>query len=153
MWIEDRSKLLLSAALFLVLIPGCVRHVPGTATVTVGGQTVMVRVAETEAQKAQGLAGTPQLAWNEGMLFPFSQKQELEFWMKGMLIPIDIIWIADKHIVGIEHNVPLPSAGAPDEQLPRYRSPAPADMVLEVRAGFASKYDLKTGDPVSVDRK
>ncbi|MBI4090518.1 MAG: DUF192 domain-containing protein [Candidatus Komeilibacteria bacterium] len=127
---------------------GCSKQVQRSATLTVGGQTITVRVAETQAEKERGLAGTSELSWDEGMLFPFASKQELVFWMKGMLMPINIIWIADDHIVGIEENVPLPPAGTPDEALPTYRSPVPADTALEVKAGFAEKYGLRVGDAV-----
>lgn len=141
-------KTALVSLLILLIGVGCSRTAPRTATVTVAGQTIAVRVAKTPAEQAHGLAGTPELSWNEGMLFPFSSKRELVFWMKGMVIPIDIIWITDGHIVGIEESVPLPSAGASDDVLPTYRAPVPADTVLEVKAGFSAKYGLKVGDAV-----
>lgn len=142
----------LASLLIALIVSGCVRNAQRTATVTVGGQTVTARVARTQVEQAQGLAGTTELSWNEGMLFPFSSKRELIFWMKGMVIPIDIIWIADGRIVGIEENVLLPPVGSSDGVLPTYRSPVPADTVLEVKAGFAAKFGLKVGDLVTWQR-
>jgi len=70
-----------------------------------------------------------------------------------MLIPIDIIWISDGRVVGIAQEVPVPSPDRPvsDEQLPTYTSPAPVHYVLEVRAGFAKRYNLSVGDTVTID--
>ena len=145
-------KTALVSLLIVFIGLGCSQQAQQAATVTVGGQTIAVRVAKTQSEQAKGIAGTKELSWNEGMLFPFSSKRELVFWMKGMLIPIDIVWIADGHIVGIEENVPLPPAGASDDVLPTYRSPVPADTVLEVKAGFSAKYGLKAGDIVTWQR-
>jgi uncharacterized membrane protein (UPF0127 family) len=109
-------------------------------------------LAETVPQQIKGLGGTASLDWDQGMLFPFPNKSKRVFWMKDMLIPIDIIWLSDTTIVGIEKKVPQPIAGENNTHLPTYSSPDMVNYVLEVKAGFADKFGLKVGDIVRIDK-
>ena len=139
-----------SMLLLAVLVTAC-RQAPATITsVTVGLQTVRVTEGRTLEEQAKGLAGVSELSWNQGMIFPFPDKSKRTFWMKGMKIPIDIIWIADDTVVGIERSAKVPSELVPDIALPRYTSPEPVNYVLEVRAGFADQFGILIGDAVSV---
>ena len=70
--------------------------------------------------------------------------------MKDMLIPIDIIWIADGEVVGVEETV-QPEPNTPENQLKLYYPPQPITAVLELPAGSADKYNIKTGDSVTLD--
>ena len=63
--------------------------------------------------------------------------------MKGMLQPIDIIWIKDDIIVGISDNLPVPKAG---EELDYYYPPSEMNRVLEVAAGTAQANNWQVGD-------
>jgi hypothetical protein len=84
------------------------------------------------------------------MLFVFQQPGEYGFWMKDMLIPIDIIWIsADNQVVHVETAQPQP--GVPDDQLTVYRPSAPALYVLEVRAGLATEKGIRLGDEAQIE--
>lgn len=56
--------------------------------------------------------------------------------MNEMKFPIDIVWIRDGVVVGIDADVPSPRVG----EAPATRtSPEPVDAVLEVPAGFAAE--------------
>jgi uncharacterized membrane protein (UPF0127 family) len=110
---------------------------------------VAVDVVDTPMLRARGLSGRPALAPEEGMLFLFETAQVQSFWMKDMRFPIDILWIRDGQIVGITPNVPIPRVPT---ELPRYASPVPCDVVLEVRAGAAQRWGLLLGDAVRVER-
>ncbi|MCZ7625774.1 MAG: DUF192 domain-containing protein [Candidatus Methylomirabilis sp.] len=57
--------------------------------------TITVEVARTRREQAKGLAGRSSLPKGEGMLFPFDAAEHRTFWMKGMLIPLDIVWIRE----------------------------------------------------------
>ena len=52
-----------------------------------------VRVAETDADFESGLQDITSLPENEGMLFPYEEEEEVTFWMKDTLIPLDIIFV------------------------------------------------------------
>lgn len=102
-----------------------------------------------------GLSGRQTLGKNEGMLFDFkTPKNDLFFWMKDMLFDIDIIWIADKKIIGITPNIPSPEKDKgleiKDLRLPAYSPPSDVDQVLEVNAGWSEKNKIKIGDEVKL---
>ena len=119
------------------------------AEVSVGGNVFYADVAATPFKQAKGLSGREKLEDNEAMLFVFRKPSSRVFWMKGMKIPIDIIWIKDGAVSGITENA-LPEPDASYLKLKRYLSPSAADMVLEVAAGVAKKMNINVGDSVSV---
>lgn len=117
-------------------------------SVTIEGKTIKVKIARTPDEKAKGLSGTRYLTEDEGMLFEFSPKTKPNFWMKDMVIPIDIIWISDNKVIGIEKSVQPPSPGTPDARLELYYPTSEVDYVLEVMAGLSEKYNITTGSTV-----
>ena len=117
-----------------------------TVDVRIDGTTVRAEVAVTGAERSEGLSGRASLADDRGMLFVYPDHLERTYWMKGMRFPIDIVWIDRGHVTGVEANVPVPVG----DNLPLYPSRAPADRVLEVRAGWAARHGVERGDRVSV---
>ena len=111
-------------------------------TLTIKGQQVIVDVATTPSQQQQGLSGREQLAEGTGMLFVFPVPAIQTFWMKDMQFPIDILWIADHRVIGIEPAV------AADDGLRRYSSPFAVDEVLELPAGWVQRYSVRLGDEI-----
>jgi|JI8StandDraft_1071087.scaffolds.fasta_scaffold47826_2 uncharacterized membrane protein (UPF0127 family) len=106
---------------------------------------VQAHLAETEADRVQGLHGRASLAPNEGMLFRFpDQRPPLAMTMAKMLIPLDILFIGQdmtvKHIAyrlqsGRQHPVLGPAV----------------PWVLEVPANFARKHRLRCGDRAELE--
>ncbi len=127
--------------------------VPSTPTATpmpslqIGEVSINVEVVDTPEPMRIGLAKYSSLPENNGMLFIYSSPRPVVFWMKGMVFPIDIIWIADGKIVGFAENA-VPEPGVADNELKKYIPNDPVDMVLEVNAGFVQKHELKVGDSV-----
>ena len=117
--------------------------------VVIKGQEFNVEVVDTPIKRSRGLSGREKLEENEGMLFLFSRAGYQSFWMKGMSIPIDIIWIKNDKIVGFEKNV-QPEPGVRTTNLKRYVSPEAVEKVLEISAGTAERLGIQVGDEVSV---
>lgn len=111
---------------------------------------MLVEVAASSNLRRLGLSGRDGLGENSGMLFVFDHSDFYDFWMKDMKFPLDIIWIKNNKVADLEENVPPPLAGAPDASPPVYKPEAPADSVLEVKAGFAGKNQVKIGDEVKI---
>lgn len=140
-----------AAALMLLLVGGfwisgfgdCHDFSAGTVKTPTG--QLNVAVAENQLDQARGLGGCKSLPKRSGMYFPYMTKQEPVFWMKGMLVPIDIVWIEGNKVVKVDAYIPPPSKGRLDEELIRYSAPRPIDAVLEVEAGKAQEYGLKPG--------
>jgi uncharacterized membrane protein (UPF0127 family) len=109
--------------------------------VTVGQVTVKAEAVRTPERIYLGLSYREALPEGRGMLFFMPAREVQTFCMRGMRLPLDLIWISDSRVAGITRNVP---ATFPGELI----SPAPVDQVLEVPGGFADRYGIKAGDPV-----
>ncbi|MFI5240850.1 MAG: DUF192 domain-containing protein [Microgenomates group bacterium] len=124
---------------------------PSAKEIKVGNVNLNVSVADNAQKRAKGLSGTESLNENGGILFVFdSENASPSFWMKDMLIPLDIIWINDGKVVQIDKNAQPPEKGAKDSSLLLYKSKVKVDYVLEVNAGFAEKNNIKVGTDVSI---
>ncbi len=114
---------------------------------TINNRTLNVDIVTTSQDQARGLGGKTDLADDYGMLFIFSDERIRQFWMRDMLVPIDMIWIQDNMIVGYVDNV-QPEPDVPLSQLKVYSSEIPVDKVLEVRAGLRLENDWDVGSVV-----
>lgn len=72
-----------------------------TVDIKIGDKKYTVSLARTDEEKEKGLMGVETLPENQGMLFDYSDspQKELSFWMKGTLIPLDIIFINNQGLV------------------------------------------------------
>ncbi|MGD1942167.1 MAG: DUF192 domain-containing protein [Leptolyngbyaceae cyanobacterium] len=121
---------------------------PVTATVELGEQTIGLEVAHTPQQQAIGLMAREALADDRGMLFPFEPARPVSFWMKNVLIPLDMVFIYDDEIVAISSDVP-PCEATP---CPTYGPDGQAiDYVLELRGGLAAELGLQVEQPIAID--
>ena len=110
-----------------------------------GRVTITVEVVRTAQEQARGLGGRSSLPRGGGMLFPFDAAERRIFWMKGMLIPLDILWIREGKIMAIDANVAPPRS----HETPAIVSHV-ADLVLEVPAGFTQEMGISVGQTVRV---
>lgn len=133
-----------SLLLYLLLVSDA-SALQGGEVVIDGRVTITVEVVRTAQEQARGLGGRSSLLKGRGMLFPFDAAKPRVFWMKGMLIPIDILWIREGKMVAIDANVAPPRL----HEAPAVVSQV-ADMVLEVPAGFAQEMGVKVGQMVRV---
>ncbi len=114
-------------------------------TVYIGETKILVLIAEGSAALEKGLSGKPSLDAHAGMLFVFPKADPYQFWMPNMPFPIDIIWIQDGKVVGVEADV----SNIFNPKNPRfYTPPEPVQYVLEVNAGFAKANHVSMGDAV-----
>lgn len=118
-----------------------------TQFATIKDKKISVTALKDDKEREKGLSGVTSLDKDSGVLFVFDNPTKAQtFWMKGMLIPIDIIWIKDEKIVKIDKDVPVPDPETPDEKLQRYSAGIPVDFVLEVNGGFSNTNSFKVGD-------
>ena len=122
---------------------------PGLALVRIGALAVQAEVPEGDAFY-RGLGGRDSLPDDGGMLFVFPEPGLLTFWMKDMLISIDLIWIsAEGRVVDVQTAQPEP--GVPDPELKRYNPNGEAKYVLEVRADLAAEQGVQIGDEAQIE--
>ena len=94
-----------------------------------------------EAEQMQSLEdGT-----ERGMLFIFEREQQMNFWMKDTIIPLDIAYTrSDGTIVKIHTMTPL------DTRFNQYPSGEPARYALEVNAGVFAAKGIGEGDVIEI---
>lgn len=121
---------------------------PVTAQVELGGEVIDLEVTRTEEEQATGLMYRASLADDRGMLFSFEPARPVQFWMKNVVIDLDMVFVHDNKIVGIAEDVP-----------PCHSTPCPTygpgfgvlvDEVIELRGGRAAELGLAVGDAVAV---
>ena len=126
------------------------REAAERATVSTNDVSLSVRVADAPMERMRGLSGyTADSVKAQGMLFVFPEAEVREFWMKGMKLDLDVLWIRDGQIVSVDKGVKAPVAGAEPERMTS--APLPVDMVLELPAGYADKFDLNPGSPIKIE--
>lgn len=122
--------------------------IANTKIIKVDNTEINVEVSKTTEERSKGLSNREKLDDNSGMIFVFSKGSKPTFWMKDTKIALDIIWINDNKIVGIEKNV-QPEIDKKDSELKKYTSPSIIDYVLEVNAGFSDKNNIKVDQSLS----
>jgi uncharacterized membrane protein (UPF0127 family) len=97
----------------------------------------------TPAAQAQGLGGRSVIPHDYGMLFVFNKPDRYGFWMKDMLVPIDIIWLSDSGaVLGIIGSL------SPQTYPRVFYPPEPVRYVLETRAGEARAQGWSIGSVI-----
>ena len=122
------------------------QRLPITAQATIADRVIQLEVAQTPKQQATGLMYRPSLASDRGMLFPFQQPRFASFWMKNVMIPLDMVFLYQGRVVAIENSAP-PCATEP---CPTYGPQTLVDQVIELRGGRASELGLKVGDRIKI---
>lgn len=98
-----------------------------------------VKEATSSEDKAKGLQGVNNLPEDEGMLFYFDPPQDVQFWMKDVSIPLDIVFIDDdEEVIKVQEGIPNDETfiEAPD-----------VAYVLEVNANSG----IQVGDELELD--
>lgn len=138
------------ALLLLIIILVIVFNPFKTANYTkvrIGNVTVNAEIADTAFKKAKGLMGRKSLKESEGMLFPFNTEDYYRFWMMNMSIPIDIIYLnKNKTVVDIWQNA-QPCGLSCNSYAPKEK----AMYVLEVKANFTERHNVKVGSKASFE--
>jgi hypothetical protein len=115
-------------------------------TLKIGQITLNVEIADTEAERVQGLSGREKLGESEGLLFVFDREGYYSFWMKDMKFPIDMAWLdKNKRIIYIEKNV-SPETYPKIFYAMKDNIPIPSLYVLETNANFFENSKIKIGD-------
>lgn len=123
------------------------QRLPITAQALIKDYVVELEVAQTRQQQATGLMSRDSLADNRGMLFPFSPPQSVSFWMKNVLIDLDMIFLRQGKVIAVQHSAPpcqsfpCPTYGPKGEII---------DQVIELRGGRAAELRIQAGDLITI---
>lgn len=148
-----RTILLFFVALLVLSSCGTPKVLPAPKQVIIYGEngavTIDVEIAANETAYEKGLSGRDGLEENKGMLFVFANDRFLNFWMKDMKFPLDVLFIAsDNKIVGVQ-TMPV----CLEEPCPVFTSKKIAQYALEVSQGYAAKNKIKPGNTVVLGKE
>lgn len=123
---------------------------PIEAKAMMGSEEIELEVTRTPQQQQLGLMYRDQasLPDNRGMLFSFEEPKIARFWMKNVVISLDMVFLLDGKIQAIEADVPpcntlaCPTYG-PEDLL--------VNQVIELRGGRAAELELQPGDTIEID--
>ena len=124
-------------AIVLIALAACARA--DFTRGTIGAETFRVQVANPEALRDHGLMGVTSLAADRGMLFIWTDTAQRQFYMKDTLIPLDLISVRARRVVGVATMQPCEKAPCPITTTP------PANAALEVPAGTAKRAGIAAG--------
>jgi len=122
------------------------QYLPVLAQVQLGETWISLEVTQTPQEQALGLMFRPSLEDDRGMLFEFDPARPVSFWMKNVVISLDMLFVREGKLVTIAPEVP-PCTTIP---CPTYGPAEAVDQVIELRGGRAAELGLKPGDPVVV---
>ena len=103
------------------------------------GDTILAEVADSPAERSQGLMNRAAVPDGTGMLFVFDFEASRSFWMKDTYVALDIAYIdVNFRIVSIHQMEP--------ESEDLHSSTGPAMFALEVRQGWFQEHGIEVGD-------
>jgi uncharacterized membrane protein (UPF0127 family) len=107
-----------------------------------------VELAVTQQQQERGLMFRRYLDEDKGMLFIFNEESVHPFWMKNVILPLDIIWLNREHeVVFISKNAQPCINDFCEDINPDKNS----SYALEFNAGTADEIGLDFGDKIMFD--
>lgn len=75
--------------------------------IQIGNKEYKVKEATSDEEKVKGLQGVTKLPQDEGMIFYFDPPEDVQFWMKDVDIPLDLVFINDDdEVVKIQEGIP-----------------------------------------------
>ncbi|MGZ8288701.1 MAG: DUF192 domain-containing protein [Telluria sp.] len=112
-----------------------------TIKLTAGMHLIQAEVAQTDAQRQQGLMFREKMPTNHGMVFVFDQPTSQCMWMKNTPLPLSVAFIAtDGKIVNIEDMQP--------QTLDSHCSTKPVKYALEMNLGWFKQKNVKPGSAI-----
>ncbi|MBI1172001.1 DUF192 domain-containing protein [bacterium] len=112
-----------------------------------GGQArFTVEIADTDAEREQGLMFRDHLASSAGMLFVFDAPEHAHFWMKNTLIPLDMVFADQTGRVTVVHSNAVPGDLTPID------GGEGVAYVLEIKGGLAARMGIVPGADLRSDR-
>ena len=110
-----------------------------------GVQRFSVEIADTEAERSQGLMFREKMATSSGMLFVYDEPKHAYFWMKNTPLPLDMVFADRTGLVTAVH-----SNAVPQDETPIDGGPGVA-FVLEINAGLATRMGIAPGTVMRSD--
>ena len=112
------------------------------AQLSLSGRSYTVEIADDPFEQMRGLMDLEGLDNDEGMLFVYTDDRVVQFWMKNVSFPLDMIFLDRCGSVIQIHEHAIPN----DTTIIRSRSPVRA--VLELPGGASKRDQIRKGDKI-----
>ena len=112
---------------------------PLVAQTTAGDRRFTIEIADTLAERSNGLMFRETMADDHGMLFVFENTRPVGFWMRNAPMPLDLIFVAeDGKVAAVLPGEPFSEAViSPD---------VPVRFVLELKQGLSKRFGIEPGN-------
>ena len=98
-----------------------------------------VEIADSPAEREQGLMFRDSLARSAGMLFRYETPRAASFWMKNTLIPLDMLFADETGVVRYIHSNAIPG------DTTAIKGGTGILLVLEINGGLAKRLGITEG--------
>jgi uncharacterized membrane protein (UPF0127 family) len=112
--------------------------------IKIGGRTVKMQLAVRPEEQQRGLMFRKSLGSDEGMLFVFTNRQPMAFWMRNTTLPLDIGYLDSAGV--LREIYPLHPL---DERSVASRS-RELQFALEMNQGWFKQHGVKPGDQLDL---
>lgn len=116
--------------------------------IEIGSERIYVEVAKTKDQRIRGLSGRTSMGASQGMIFIFENPKILNFWMKGTLIPLTLIYIDEEYRIFQIINMEPEEKRRGGYRL--FPSSKPSRYALEVPQDWMKGRSIKVGMKVDI---
>ncbi len=146
----DYSKNIQKRIIFLILVLVAFfffwqKEKNGQMMIKAGDCLFKVEVVNNEFSRYQGLSNRELLCSDCSMLFLFPKPDTLQFVMRNMNFPLDILFISQGQVLNYYQEAP-PEGASPTKL---YTSEGLADAVLELNAGTVKKCNIKINQEIN----
>lgn len=105
-----------------------------------GGQArFSVEIADDASERAVGLMRRAKMPLSAGMLFVYDRPEQVYFWMKDTLLPLDMVFVGATGLVTAVHSDAVPLDETPID------GGADVQFVLEINGGLAARLGITPG--------
>lgn len=104
-----------------------------------GSARFSVDVADTAAERSQGLMFVDSMPRSKGMLFVYDRPQRVAFWMRNTLIPLDMVFADARGVVQRVHVNAIPGD---ETSIPGGEG---IQFVLEINGGMSEVLGITPG--------
>ena len=149
-----RALLILAAFSAVLVLPGCgdgggrakeFKTVAEFFPVKLGERAVRLQLAVKPMEMQTGLMDRPALGADDGMIFLYQRPQELSFWMRNTLIPLDIGYFDGKGVLKEVWQL------YPRDERPVKSRSQELQFAVEMNQGWFREHGVKPGAKLELE--
>ncbi len=118
-------------------------------TASISGCPVSLKLATTPDSISKGYMGKLEPKDNNGMMFVHPNDEVLNYWMKNVNYPLDILFF-DSNMKLVKHITMDACGDLDDSDLPKYSSDKQARFAVELRGGWCKDNNISNNSRLKI---